>query len=265
MDVRKILKTDYLDLLFEGRNKDYGSYALRKKYPQRMRNAGFIVMGIFGIVSGGAFVAKAVKPVTDRPLVVTISPILPELPPPVRPKTLPSPPPPAPPPKPTVKLTPPVIEKDENVQENEMPPDTKSLEKSTPGLKTQEGNPDGVARRITGKPEGLIETPAPPQIFRYVEQMPEFPGDVNEYLAKNIRYPDAARENGIEGRVTVQFLIDEDGTISDIKVVGTERHGGGLEDEAMRVIRSMPAWRPGKQNGRTVKVYLILPVLFRLQ
>ena len=267
MEVRKIFKADYLDLLFEGRNKNYGSYALRKEYPQRLRNAGFFVMGMLGVLSGGAFMAKAGKPVADRQVVVTISPVLPVLPPPARPKTLPPQAPPAPPrsARPAVKFTPPIIEKDKNVKTDEMPPDTKHLEKSIPALKNEKGIPGDIEPGIAGKPgTGVTEAPAPPQIFRYVEQMPEFPGNVNEYLSRNIRYPEAAREQGIEGRVTIQFIVGEDGTISDVKVVGTEHHGGGLEEEAVRVVRSMPAWQPGKQNGKTVKVYYMLPVWFRL-
>jgi protein TonB len=95
--------------------------------------------------------------------------------------------------------------------------------------------------------------------------MPEPPYNVMEYLGKNMRYPDAARENGIEGRVSVQFIVNEDGSITDVKIVGSKRLGGGCEEEAMRVISSMPKWKPGKQNGRPVKVYYTQPVSFRLE
>src|SRR5690606_16935087 len=129
------------------------------------------------------------------------------------------------------------------------------------GLKTQEGDPNGIDAGLVDKPgTGVVEAPPPPEIFKYVEQMPEAPYNVNEYLGKNMRYPDAARENNIEGRVSVQFVVSEDGSISDVKVVGSRRVGGGCEEEAMRVVSSMPKWRPGKQNGRPVKVYYTLPV-----
>ena len=99
----------------------------------------------------------------------------------------------------------------------------------------------------------------------YVEQMPEFPGGQTElikYLQKNLRYPAAARENGIEGKVVLQFVVDETGNISDIQTV--RDIGGGCAEEAIRVVKSMPPWKPGKQNGNAVKVYFKLPVTFKL-
>jgi periplasmic protein TonB len=268
MDINKILKSDYLDILFEGRNKNYGGYELRKKYPQRMRNAGIIVIGMVGLIVGGSFVAKAIKGAADKKEVAILKEVTLAEPPPIDPNKPPPPPPPEPPPpvKPTVKFTPPVIKKDEEVKEDEKPPEVKELEDKSSGLKTQEGDPNGIDPGIVDKPgTGVVEAPAAPEIFKYVEQMPEFNGDVNSYLGKNIRYPDAARENGIEGRVMIQFVVGEDGSISEAKVVGNKRVGGGLEDEALRVVKGMPKWRPGKQNGRAVKVYFTLPVMFKLE
>jgi protein TonB len=268
MDINKILKSDYLDILFEGRNKSYGGYELRKKYPERMRNAGIIVIGMVVLVVGGSFVAKAIKNADKKPVAIMKEVTLAE-PPPIDPNKPPPPPPPEPPPpvKPTVKFTPPVIKKDEEVKEDEKPPEVKELEDKSAGLKTVEGDPNGIDPGIVDKPgTGVVEAPAAPEIFKYVEQMPEFAdGEVGAYLSKNIRYPQAAQENDISGRVNIQFVVSEDGSISDVKVVGNKRLGGGLEEEAIRVVKGMPKWRPGKQNGRAVKVYFTLPVLFRLE
>jgi periplasmic protein TonB len=99
-------------------------------------------------------------------------------------------------------------------------------------------------------------------IVDYADEMPEFNGNVFEYLSKHIRYPQVAVEEGIHGRVYCQFVVNRDGTIVDIKVL-TPVHSS-LDNEALRVISGMPKWKPGKQNGRTVRVRFILPVNFRL-
>jgi protein TonB len=268
MDINKILTSDYLDILFEGRNKSYGGYELRKNYPKRVGKSLLVLLGI-GVFTAGYAIVSNMKPAEKKPVAMMKEVTLAE-PPPIDPnKPPPPPPPPEPPPpvKPTVKFTPPVIEKDEKVREEEKPPEQTELKDASAGLKTQEGDINGIDPGIVDKPgTGAVEAPPPPEIFRYVEQMPEFAGgDVNAYIAKNIKYPQAAVQNGIEGRVVVQFVVSEDGSISDAKVVGNKRLGGGLEDEAIRVVRGMPNWRPGKQNGRPVKVYFTLPITFRLE
>ena len=103
-------------------------------------------------------------------------------------------------------------------------------------------------------------------IEEYVEEMPEFPGGMNklaEYLAKNIKYPQMARESGIQGRVFVNFVVEPDGSVSNVTVMRSL--GGGCDEEAMRVVKSMPKWKPGKQRGKAVRVSYILPVNFKLQ
>lgn len=266
MDINKILKSDYLDILFEGRNKKYGGYELRKKYPTRMRNAALIGIGVVALAIGGPVLADVIKGKdTNKPIAIMKEVVLTE-PPPIDPKKPPPPPPQEPPPpvKPTVKFTPPVIKPDEEVKEDEKPPPVDDAR--APGLTTQEGDPDGIDPGIIDNPStgtGVIETPPPPKIFTYVEQMPAFDGNLQEYLSKNLRYPEAARTNGVEGRVTVQFVVSEDGSISDVKVV--RGVGSGLDEEAKRVVQSMPKWRPGKQNGNPVKVQYTLPVKFTLQ
>ncbi|HTN44747.1 MAG TPA: energy transducer TonB [Flavipsychrobacter sp.] len=105
-----------------------------------------------------------------------------------------------------------------------------------------------------------------PEIFTMIEQMPQFPGGdkaLLEYLRTTIRYPKAARKEGREGKVHTKFVVNEDGSISDIVI---ERSAGkDLDAETLRVISAMPKWIPGKQNGRAVKVYMRLPILFRLE
>ncbi len=103
-------------------------------------------------------------------------------------------------------------------------------------------------------------------MFDYVEQMPTFPGGDaarNEFLSRTIRYPAAAEENGIQGRVVVQFVVEKDGSISNVNVVRSV--DPSLDKEAIRVVKAMPRWIPGKQNGSPVRCKFTLPVSFKLQ
>ena len=103
------------------------------------------------------------------------------------------------------------------------------------------------------------------QIFQVVEENPEFPGGMKEcmkFLSNNIKYPQISQENGVQGRVIVQFVVNADGTIVDPVVVrGVDPY---LDKEALRVIKLMPKWKPGKQRGKAVRVRYTQPVLFRL-
>ena len=101
------------------------------------------------------------------------------------------------------------------------------------------------------------------KVFTYVEQMPSPAYSLGEYLGNNIVYPDSARERNIEGRVIVQFTVDEIGNITDSKVL--RGIGGGCDEEALRVIKSMPRWRPGKSDGKPVKVMYTQPISFKLE
>ena len=110
------------------------------------------------------------------------------------------------------------------------------------------------------------EEPEEQQIFQVVEEMPEFPGGMAEclkFIGKNIKYPTIAQENGTQGRVIVQFVVNRDGSIVDAKVVRSV--DPYLDKEALRVINTMPKWKPGMQRGKPVRVKFTVPVMFRLQ
>ena len=112
----------------------------------------------------------------------------------------------------------------------------------------------------------LEEEPEEQTIFEVVENMPDFPGGqaaLMQYLAKNIKYPTIAQENGTQGRVIVQFVVNRDGSIVDAKVVRSV--DPYLDKEALRVINTMPKWKPGMQRGKPVRVKFTVPVMFRLQ
>lgn len=104
------------------------------------------------------------------------------------------------------------------------------------------------------------------EVFTIVEEMPAYPGGdakLYEYLGKNIKYPQIARESGIQGRVFVNFVVEPDGSVSNVKVM--RGIGGGCDEEAVRVIKTMPKWKPGKQRGKAVRVTYTIPVVFKLQ
>ena len=115
-------------------------------------------------------------------------------------------------------------------------------------------------------PEVVEEEVVEQEIFQIVEEMPSFPGGEGkllEYVAKNIKYPQIARETGIQGRVFVGFVVEPDGSVSNVKIL--RGIGGGCDEEAMRVIKSLPKWKPGKQRGKAVRVSYQIPVMFKLQ
>ncbi|MBA3827455.1 MAG: TonB family protein [Taibaiella sp.] len=116
-----------------------------------------------------------------------------------------------------------------------------------------------------GDPQGIdpgVTQPTPPSVFTYVEQMPSPPYDLNNYLSKTIKYPEEAQKSAIDGRVIIKFVVNEDGSISNAEVIRTL--DPYCDKEAIRVINNMPIWKPGKQNGKAVKVYFTLPITFRL-
>ena len=120
---------------------------------------------------------------------------------------------------------------------------------------------------IAAPVEAPVEEEEEEVVFVVVESMPEFPGGQQalfKYLSENVKYPVIAQENGIQGRVICQFVVNKDGSIVDVEVV---RSGGdpSLDKEAIRVIKSMPKWKPGKQRGKPVRVKYTVPVNFKLQ
>lgn len=128
------------------------------------------------------------------------------------------------------------------------------------------GTADGVAGSKGSKDAGIVEEKKEAEVFISVEQMPVFGNGMNDllaYLAKEIKYPAIARQNGITGTVVIQFVIDRTGKVTQVELL--KGIGGGCDQEALRVINGMPAWTPGKQQGRPVSVRYTLPVKFKLQ
>lgn len=114
---------------------------------------------------------------------------------------------------------------------------------------------------VTSQPKQQIVAAPQSTVFTYVEQMPEFIGDVNKYITDNLQYPSAPQKKGVANRVLVRFIVGSDGTVRSPEIVRSVRED--LDKEALRVVEGMPKWRPGKQNGRAVDVYYTLPILFK--
>ena len=173
--------------------------------------------------------------------------------------------------KSSVKFTAPVIKKDNLVkEEDEIKLDEIEKSNKAIGALTVEGN-DEVGGEVLQLRE-QIAAPEPPKpaeenkVHDFVEQMPSFPGGMGalmSWLSQNIKYPVIAAENGVEGRVIVQFVVEKDGSITDVKIAKSV--DPSLDKEATRVVSSMPHWIAGRQNGNPVRVKYTVPVTFKLQ
>ena len=268
-----VSQEDALEIVFANRNRAYGAYQLRRQYPAALTKA--LTYGLLFILFmlalphlmkafSSLMPAEAVK--HDEDYILTTVELTPPPPPP---PVLSTPPPP---PRATRQFVPPVVEEDDKVLEE--PPklsnDQLLNDPAEIGAKNNDGPTDGPP--VIGDPGlgTIIETPvaAPsddPMEFVDVQRQPSFPGGENEllkYLAKNIKYPEIAREANIQGLVVLSFVIGKDGSISDVAVL--KELGGGCTKEAVRVVGSMPKWSPGESNGRNVKVRFTLPVRFKL-
>jgi protein TonB len=252
------------DIVFETRNHTYGAYQIRRDYNKRVT---FIVAGmmVFFLAMFGVKLILDHKSSDTTLDNVKLDVTQIDLTPPVDKNDPPPPPPPPPPPVvETIKFTPPVI-KDDAVEDEPPPPQEKVAETNV-GTTTQEGTGEDVSVPSDGG-TGPVEEKAP-EIFTVVEQMPEFPGGAGEmmkFIQKNIHYPEIEKEAGITGKCFIKFVVETDGAISNVEVLKGVAGGAGCDKEAVRVIKSMPKWNIGKQNGRPVRVYFNVPISFRLQ
>jgi protein TonB len=151
--------------------------------------------------------------------------------------------------------------------ETEPPPPQEKLAETNVSTVTQEGDGDAVVVPDgNGTGPAVVEEKAP-EIFTVVEEQPEFPGGTGEmmkFLQANISYPQVEKEAGIQGKVFVKFVVESDGSISNVEVLRGVTGGEGLSKEAIRVVKAMPKWKAGKMGGRSVRVYFNLPINFKL-
>ena len=272
----------WVEMVFAGKNKEYGAYQLRKGTSGRNIKA-LLILVIAAALVGGFLAWKVIEQKQAEEQQAYMEAMkLAELQQqakkeekkkePVKPKIEPKKEIPVA--RETQKFTAPVIKKDELVkEENQVKQMDKLDDKVAVGAEDKEGVKDRTVEAV--RSEIAVAAPPPPpapkpevatKVFDVVEEMPSFPGGqgaLMQYLASNIKYPVVAQENGVQGRVIVSFVVERDGSISDVKVARSV--DPSLDREAQRVVKSMPRWSPGKQNGSTVRVKYTVPVVFRLQ
>lgn len=276
-----LTRNGWCDLIFEGRNKEYGAYKLRTQTGKRNFKAiitiailAALCIILFYIKAGyDAYQAAHAKnenvteisalnqpkkkeaKVERKVQVEEKKEVVKEV-------------------KSSIKFTAPVIKKDADVKpEEEMKTQDQIMQTNTAiGALDVKGNSDqGEILKVTQRveTEPVKAEPKPEvenKVFDVVEQMPSFPGGQSalmQYLSSNIKYPVVAQENGVQGRVVVSFVVERDGSITDVQVARSV--DPSLDREAQRVVRNMPRWIPGKQNGQAVRVKYNVPVAFRLQ
>ena len=272
-----LIDNGWVDLVFDGKNQAYGAYQLRKDTGKRNLKAMLTMFAGFAIIAAiviakvsidnyiasrnaaietdveltslaekkEAKVERKEEPQIEKIEVEKV--------------------------KSSVAFTTPEIKKDEEVQEDQEMKSQEELASTNTaiGAFNVEGTDEEAGEVLKAK-EVIAEPEKPKEeetkVFDVVEEMPQFPGGqaaLLEYLSKNIKYPVVAEENGVQGRVIVTFVVERDGSITDVKVVKSV--DPSLDKEAARVVKSMPKWQPGKQNGSAVRVKYTVPVTFRLQ
>lgn len=259
MDTNQTSSESFNDLIFENRNKEYGAYAIRRSYNDNLSKALFSGTSLFGIIVFAAFLftknndngpdMNVKLPILDSiSIFVDMTPIE----------------------KPDVKIK-------KNVPKEFTPKsDNLSLMASNDKKDVLEKGNEEVVIVKGGKSDGLdsipaeigvkIENPTPalpiaPTAF--ADQMPEFSGNLFKYLRDNLKYPRVAVENYTSGTVVLQFVVEKDGSIDNIKILNPVPDG--CTEEAMRVVKSMPKWMAGKNHGEPVRVLFNLPVKFTIK
>jgi protein TonB len=272
MESKKILSADLLDILFENRNKEYGAYHLRKTYSNRIRKSLFITGSFLVLALLSSFVANKIEEDKERikKTEMTLTEITPEEPEQIEPPPLP--PPVEPPRVEMIQFTPPVITKDDQVLEDEKPPEQTELDDVKIDIQNQEGVKDDaplVSDIDNGK--GVIETQKKddePDFFEKIEIEASYPGGPaawKKFLEKNLNQETPTENGAPDGvyKVLVRFIVNKEGDVSDITAM--TKLGYGLEEEAMRVIKKSNKWVPGNQNGKAAGSYHIQAITFVVQ
>lgn len=274
-----LIDNRWSDLMFENRNKEYGAYVLRRQTTSRNIKSIIAVLILFAIVMVymvaknayddyqkahmaqtqvtelTALAEQKKEAKVERKEIVKqekVEQVVEKV-------------------KSSIKFTAPVIKKDDEVRpEDEMKSQDEIMNsKVAVGFANVIGNDE--SGEVLKAKEMIINEPVKPKeeenkVFDVVEQMPSFPGGMAAlmaYLQKSIKYPPVAEENGIQGRVVCTFVVERDGSVTDVRVAKSV--DPSLDKEAVRVVSAMPKWIPGKQNGQSVRVKYTLPVTFRLQ
>lgn len=273
-----LINDSWVDLVFESKNKSYGAYQLRKNTGKRNVKSMLIVFGTIAAILIASWAKVAIENAMPKKVAIETDvelsklaqkkepakverkePVKVEMEQKVVEKV-----------KSSVKFTAPEIKKDDEVKPEDELKSQDELSKTNTAIGSFDvkGNDEAAGEVLKAKEVIADEKPKEEEtkVFDVVEQMPSYPGGMGalmQYLSSNIKYPVIAEENGIQGRVVCTFVVERDGSITDVRVAKSV--DPSLDKEACRVIKSMPHWIPGKQNGSAVRVKYTLPVTFRLQ
>ena len=272
---------EWRDIVFEGKNKEYGAYEMRAKSVSRHNRAMIVILVVIVAVFALAFLVNTViKSVDARPVdegeqaLVEMATEAPEEEAPeeepqrmeeqqpevVKEELLN-----------TVKLTEIAIVDDNEVKEEIKSQDELAATETAVGKANEDRGVDDIINAQEHKDVVVVDEKKPEpvddnHVFETVEQNPQFPGGdaaLLKYVSEHIRYPSVAQENNIQGRVVVQFVVTKTGSVGTVKVVRSK--DPDLDKEAVRVVKSLPKFVPGKMNGHAVNVWYTLPITFRLQ
>jgi protein TonB len=279
-----LIDPKWVDMVFASKNKEYGAYQLRKGTSSRNIKSILILVIAAGLVGGFlAYKVHADKVAEEQRAymeALELSKLQEQakkeqkkeekkIQPKVEPKKE------IPEVRESQKFTAPVIKKDELVKEENQVKQMDALKKDVAvSNQDQEGTKDRTVEAVRN--DIAVNVPPPPvekkeevkhvvenKVFDIAEQMPSFKGNVNQWLASNLTYPAVAAENGIQGRVIVQFVVEKDGSVSNVQVVRSV--DPALDREAVNVVKRMPKWNPGMNSGQPARVKYTLPVTFKLQ
>jgi len=261
MEQSKILTADVLDIIFEGRNKAYGAYELRKTYQRRLIIATVTMVGICLFIFLAMLLSSFVAPKKKTQILVQDVQLANVQQEEKKPEPPPPPPPKQEPPKVEItKFTPPKIVKDEEVKPEEKPPEQEKLEDTKIGTINQEGEKSDVVAPPTEQSTGQVEAPKAQEEdydkeFKTVQIEAKFPGGAGawqKYLERNLNSNVPVDNGAPPGNYTVvvSFLVDKSGNISEVQALNDP--GYGTAAEAVRVIKKGPAWTAAVQNGRNV-------------
>lgn len=253
-----LLKNQWLEIVFEGRNKSYGAYDLRKSITKNTVRAFVIGTILFGFLVSIPTIMRMIPDTSEETTIDTKITAVKLPPKDKKPKENLPPPPPPPPKVDQVKFVKPVVAKAEDVVEEIAV--VKELKDKNIGKETIKGDPDA---ELTIEPVGtgvaaVVEEDNTVYNTAGIEVKPDFPGGMdkfNAFIAKNYQAPE---EEGLKGKVYVTFVVEKDGSLTDIKVLRDIGYGTGKE--AIRVLNKCPKWSPGEQNGKKVRCTFSLPI-----
>lgn len=255
-----IFTNQWLDIVFEGKNKAYGAYDLRKKNTKTTVKALIIGAAVFSLAVAAPLIMSLLPDSSSDDDSLDTKIVTMKLPPKKEEPKKDLPPPPPPPPKvDQVKFVKPVVAKAEEVTEE--PPKITEIKDKKLGNETIKGDPDAelTVEPVGNGPANVVEE-VDNNIYNTagIEVKPDFPGGMEKFykfVGNNYQTPE---EEGLKGKVYVTFVVEKDGSLTDIKVIRDIGYGTGKE--AIRVLNKCPKWKPGEQNGKPVRVLYSLPI-----